>query len=130
MTGESGSVRLDLWLWAARFFKTRSLAAAAIDGGKVDLNDDGAKRSKAVRIGDRIDIRSGPYRYHLLVTGLSERRGPAAVARTLYEETPESKAARQETADRLRMQNPIFVEGAGRPTKKQRRAIDKWKGRS
>lgn len=124
-----GGVRLDLWLWAARFYKTRSLAAEAIDGGKVDLNDSAAKRSKLVRIGDRISLRNGPYRHELQVTGLAERRGSASIAATLYLETPESLAARQATADRLRLQNPIYYDGAGRPTKKQRRAIERWKGR-
>ncbi len=124
-----GGVRLDLWLWAARFYKTRSLAAEAIDGGKVDLNDAATKRSKLVRVGDRITIRNGPYRHELDVKGLAERRGPASVAVTLYTETPKSIAARQAIADRLRLQNPIFYDGAGRPTKKQRRAIERWKGR-
>ncbi len=123
------TVRLDLWLWAARFVKTRSLAAEAVDGGRVDVNGEGAKRSKPVRVGDRVAIRIGPYRHDLDVTGLAERRGSATVAATLYQERPESKAARQATADRLKLQNPIFFEGAGRPSKKQRRAIDKWKGR-
>jgi len=122
-------VRLDTWLWAARFFKTRSLAAEAIDGGRVDVNEASAKRSKAVRMGDRIALRIGPYHHHLTVTGLAERRGSATVAATLYQESVDSKAARQALAERLKMQNPIFYEGAGRPTKKQRRAIDRWKGR-
>ena len=124
-----GSVRLDIWLWAARFFKTRSLAADAVDGGRVDVNGERAKRSKPVKIGDRVGIRIGPYHHDLDVTGLAERRGPATVAATLYLERAESKAARQETAGRLKLQNPIFFEGAGRPSKKQRREIDKWKGR-
>lgn len=126
---EGDKVRLDSWLWAARFFKTRSLAADAVDGGRVEVNDESAKRSKAVRIGDRIALRMGPYHHHLEVTGLAERRGPASVAATLYRETPESIAARQAVSDRLRIQNPVFYDGAGRPTKKQRRAIDQWKGK-
>ncbi|MBM4188346.1 MAG: RNA-binding S4 domain-containing protein [Gemmatimonadetes bacterium] len=128
MTGE-GKVRLDSWLWAARFFKTRSLAAAAIDGGRVEVNGESAKRSKAIRIGDQVALRQGPYHHHLEVTGLAERRGPASVAATLYRETPESIAGRQAVAERLRVQNPVFYDGAGRPTKKQRRAIDRWKGK-
>jgi ribosome-associated heat shock protein Hsp15 len=123
-------VRLDIWLWAARFFKTRSLAAEAVDGGRVDVNGERAKRSKPVRVGDRVGIRLGPYHHDLTVTGTAERRGPATVAATLYQERPESKTARQATADRLKLQNPIFFEGEGRPTKKQRREIDKWKGRA
>jgi len=100
-----------------------------VDGGKVELNESPAKRSKLVRVGDRISLRNGPYRHDLEVKGLAERRGSASVAATLYLETPESLAARQTVADRLRLQNPIFYDGAGRPTKKQRRAIERWKGR-
>lgn len=126
---EPATVRLDVWLWAARFFKTRNLAAQAIDGGKIDVNGERPKRSKSVRTGDQVSIRLGPYHHHVAVTGVAERRGSATVAATLYQETVESKAARQQVADRLKLQNPIFFEGAGRPTKKQRRAIDKWRGR-
>lgn len=126
---ETSKVRLDSWLWAARFFKTRSLAAEAVDGGRVKVNDDAAKRSKAVRLGDRIGLRIGPYHHDLVVTGLAEKRGSASQAATLYLETAPSVAARQAVSDRLRIQNPVFYEGAGRPTKKQRRAIDEWKGK-
>ena len=125
---DQGRVRLDSWLWAARFFKTRSLAAEAIDGGRVDVNGDHAKRSKAVKIGDEIRIRIGPYHHHVVIQGLSDRRGPASEAALLYQETPESKAARQELTERLKVQAPIFYDG-GRPTKKQRREIDRFKGR-
>lgn len=124
------SVRLDSWLWAARFFKTRTLAAEAVDGGKVDVNGDRSKRSKPVKVGDEIALRQGPYHYRLHVTGLAERRGPASVAATLYREDPASQAARQTLAEKLKLQPPAFFEGAGRPTKKQRRDIDKWKGRA
>jgi len=126
---DADSVRLDSWLWAARFFKTRSLAAAAIDGGRVEINGEKSKRSKALRVGDTVQLRQGPYHFVLGVTGLAERRGTAAQATLLYRETDNSKAARQLVADRLRLQNPIFYQGAGRPTKQQRRAIDKWKGK-
>lgn len=124
------TVRLDSWLWAARFFKTRTLAAEAVDGGKVDVNGDRAKRSKAVKVGDAIGLRQGPYHYQLRVTGLADRRGPASVAATLYQEDATSLAARQALAAKLKLQAPIFFEGAGRPTKKQRREIDKWKGKA
>ncbi len=123
------SVRLDSWLWAARFYKTRTLAAEAVDGGKVDLNGDRPKRSKLVKVGDEIALRQGPYHYRVHVTGLAERRGSASVAATLYREDPASQAARQALADKLKLQPPTFFDGAGRPTKKQRRDIDKWKGR-
>ena len=86
-----GTVRLDKWLWAARFYKTRALAVEAIDGGKVDVNGQGAKRAKAVRVGDRIQFRQPPYAWDVAVKGLSERRGPASVAVTLYEETTDSR---------------------------------------
>jgi ribosome-associated heat shock protein Hsp15 len=123
------SVRLDLWLWAARFFKTRALAAEAIDGGKVDVNGDRAKRSKPVRPNDRVSVRIGPYRHDLVVTGLADRRGPATVAVTLYQETPESRVAREKIAANLRLEHPVSFDGAGKPSKKQRRAIDRWRGR-
>jgi ribosome-associated heat shock protein Hsp15 len=126
---ETGKARLDSWLWAARFFKTRTAAAEAVDGGRVDVNDESAKRSKLVKVGDRVSLRIGPYHYDLAVIGLAVRRGSASVAATLYRETPASIAARQAVSDRLRIQNPVFYDGAGRPTKKQRRAIDQWKGK-
>jgi ribosome-associated heat shock protein Hsp15 len=125
----AGTVRLDSWLWAARFFKTRTLAAQAIDGGRVDVNGESAKRSKPVRVGDRVTFRIGPFHYDVQIRGLAERRGSAAVAATLYLETPESKAARAAHAERLRTGAPVFFDNAGRPTKKQRREIDRWKGR-
>lgn len=124
------SVRLDSWLWAARFYKTRTLAAEAVDGGKVDLNGDRPKRSRSVKVGDEISLRQGPFHYRLHVTGLADRRGPASVAATLYREDPASLAARQALSEKLKLQAPIFFEGAGRPTKKQRREIDKWKGKA
>jgi ribosome-associated heat shock protein Hsp15 len=124
-----GTVRLDKWLWAARFYKTRALAAEAIDGGKVDVNGDRAKRAKAVRAGDHIHLRLPPYAWHVVVLGLSERRGPASVAVTLYEETRESREARELLALRLKsMPPPLFTE-KGKPSKKQRREINELKGR-
>jgi ribosome-associated heat shock protein Hsp15 len=126
----SDAVRLDKWLWAARFYKTRALAAEAIDGGKVDVNGDRAKRAKAVRAGDQIQLRQPPYAWHLVVRGLSERRGPASVAVTLYEETRESREARELLALRMKsMPPPLFTE-KGKPSKKQRREIDRIKGRN
>ena len=98
MTEIPTKVRLDKWLWAARFYKTRSLAAEAIDGGKVQVNGDRAKRSKMVEIGDQIRVRNGPYEYQIHVRELSERRGSASIAATLYEETEASKKAREVTA--------------------------------
>jgi ribosome-associated heat shock protein Hsp15 len=124
-----GTVRLDKWLWAARFYKTRALAVEAIDGGKVDVNGNGAKRSKAVRVGDRIQFRQPPYEWDVEVRGLSDRRGPASIAVTLYEETGESRSARELMALRMKsLPPPLFLE-KGKPDKKQRREIDRYKGR-
>ena|SRR2546425_2069254 len=119
-----GSVRLDTWLWAARFFRTRALASAAVDGGKVAVNGARAKRAKAIRIGDRLRLRKGPFEYHLTVQGLAERRGPPAVGAALYEEDPATKVLRERLAEQLRIAPSIRYEGKGRPTKKQRRKID------
>ena len=124
---DATSVRLDSWLWAARFYKTRTLAAEAVDGGKVDLNGDRPKRSRAMKVGDEIALRQGPYHHRLTVTGLADRRGPASVAAALYQEDATSLTARQALAEKLKLQTPNFFGGTGRPTKKQRRDIDKWK---
>ena len=120
--------RLDKWLWAARFFKTRALAADAIESGKIEVNDDRPKRGRAVHVGDRLSIRLGPYQHRLVVRALSGRRGPATAARELYEETAESIAGRERTAERLRSAPPpVFYEG-GRPTKKNRRDFERLRG--
>jgi ribosome-associated heat shock protein Hsp15 len=119
-------VRADKWLWAARFFKTRSLAAEAIGGGKILVNGDRVKPAKLLQLGDEVRIRLGPYEHVVHVRGISERRGPATVAATLYEETPESVAARAKLAEQLRMAPAAFVyEEKGRPTKRDRREIDR-----
>ena len=120
-------VRLDTWLWAARFFKTRALAAQAVDGGKVELNGARAKRAKPVQPGDRLRVRRGPFEYHVTVRGLSARRGSAAVAAALYEEDAERKQARQRLADQLRIAPSLRYEGKGRPTKRERRDIERLK---
>jgi len=127
---DDGRVRLDKWLWAARFFKTRSLAADAITGGKVTMRGDRVKPARPVQIGDEIAIRLGPYEHVVRLKALSERRGPATVAATLYEETSESLAARQKLAEQLRLAPaPLVYEEKGRPTKRDRREIDKWRDR-
>jgi len=118
------SVRLDKWLWAARFFKTRSLATEAVAGGKVEVNGDRAKPAKAVKPGDEIRLRLGPYEHILMVRELGERRGSATVAATLYEETAASRAERERLAAQLKMAPAAFVyEEGGRPTKKDRRDL-------
>jgi ribosome-associated heat shock protein Hsp15 len=129
MTENDDRVRLDKWLWAARFYKTRSLAAEAVAGGKVQVNGERVKRARPVQIGDEVRIRQGPYEHLILVRGVSERRGPAAVAAELYAEKPESVAAREAMAIQLKSLHAAFVPERGRPTKKDRREIEKLKGR-
>lgn len=122
-------VRLDRWLWAARFYKTRSLAAAAIAGGKVHLSGQRVKRSKMVQVGDALRIRKGIYEYAVIVQGLAERRGRPAEAADLYAETPESLAARERVSAELQARRTFEFKGKGRPTKKERRLLDRWKRR-
>jgi ribosome-associated heat shock protein Hsp15 len=129
MTETDDRVRIDKWLWAARFYKTRSLAAEALAGGKVQVNGDRVKRAKPMQIGDEVRIRQGPYEHQIIVRELSERRGPAAVAARMYEEKPESRAAREVLALQLKNLHSAFVPERGRPTKKDRREINKLKGR-
>lgn len=122
------TARLDRWLWAARFFKTRSLATAAVAGGKVQVNGERAKPAKGVRVGDHLRIRIGPYEHQGVVRGLSERRGPARVAADLWDETAESRTARQRLAEQHRIAPTTHYEGKGRPTKRDRRRIDRALG--
>jgi ribosome-associated heat shock protein Hsp15 len=129
MTDEREGVRIDKWLWAARFFKTRSLASEAAAGGKVEVNGERAKPAKTVRTGDEVRVRLGVFEHVLVVRGLSERRGPASVAQTLYEETPDSAAARASMAERMRYEAVALVADAGRPSKKDRRDIRRARGR-
>ncbi|HEY8258351.1 MAG TPA: S4 domain-containing protein [Gemmatimonadales bacterium] len=121
--------RLDKWLWAARFYKTRSLASEAIEGGKVEVNGDRAKRARAVHPGDEIRVKQPPYEFHIVVRELSDRRGPAVEAAKLYEERPESRSAREAMALQLKTLHAAFVPDKGRPTKRDRREIDRLKGR-
>ena len=123
-----GRVRIDKWLWAARFFKTRSLAAEAVTAGKVEVNAERVKPAKLVQVGDSVSVRLGPYLHLVHVRAVSERRGPATVAATLYEETAESSAARAKLAEQLRMAPAAFVyEEKGRPTKRDRSEIDRFR---
>jgi ribosome-associated heat shock protein Hsp15 len=121
-------VRLDKWLWAARFYKTRALAAEAIDGGKVDVNGARAKRAKMVQAGDEVCIRQTPFEHVVAVRGISERRGPASVAATLYQETAESKARRDALVTQIRSM-PADDWDTGRPTKRDRREIERFRRR-
>ena len=118
-------VRLDKWLWAARFYKTRSLAAEAIVSGKVQLNAERVKRAKTVQIGDEVRIRNGAFEQVIHVRALSGRRGGAPEAAKLYSETPESRAAREALA--LQMRSIPGAHDAGRPSKRDRRIISKFR---
>lgn len=124
---DSDKLRLDKWLWAARFYKTRALAAEAIGKGRVSVNGQPAKASREVRLNDRIELCQGPLQRTVVVHGLSALRGPAPVAQTLYEETPDSIAARLKLAE-LRRQGvePAQAIDQGRPTKRDRRQLADW----
>jgi ribosome-associated heat shock protein Hsp15 len=124
-----GKIRVDKWLWAARFYKTRALSAEAIDAGKIELNGERAKRSKLVSAGDTMRIRIGPYEHVIEVTGVSSTRGSATIAATLYNETDESKKAREAMAAHVRAMNSNNGYESGRPTKKDRRDIEKVRRR-
>jgi len=117
-------MRLDKWLWVARFFKTRRLAVEAIEGGRISVNDERAKPAKELRVGDAVAIRRPPFEHRVVVKGLSVQRGSATAAATLYEETEESRARRATLAAEMKsLPQPRFP---GRPTKKSRREYEKW----
>jgi ribosome-associated heat shock protein Hsp15 len=125
--GGQGNVRVDKWLWAARFFKTRGLARAAVETGKVKLHGERVKPSKTLRMGDALAIRIGEYEWSVIVMGLSDQRGPAATAQLLYEESAESRARRvAKIADR-KAQGVVWGERKGRPTKRERRQIIRFR---
>lgn len=128
-TGITG-MRIDRWLWIARLYKTRTQAGEAVDGGKVQLNGQRVKPARTVRVGDRVRVRKGPYEYQLEVLALSERRGPAAEAARLYRESEESRSAREELTLRLKNDPWARVTTTGRPTKKERRDLEKFRGRT
>ena len=117
-------VRLDRWLWAARFFKTRALAAAAVAGGKVQVNGSRAKPAKPVQAGDNLRVRLGPYDWIITVTAVTERRGSARDAQLLYDESPEGRAARERLAEAHKIAPTPTYQGKGRPTKKDRRKLE------
>ena len=126
--GPAGKVRLDKWLWAARFFKTRALAAEAIDGGKVEVNGDRAKRAKLVQAGDAIRLRQGPVEWQLRVTDVAERRGSAEIAQRLYEETADGLRKRLAAQQQLRDMPTAFAFGDSKPGKRDRRELRRLKG--
>jgi ribosome-associated heat shock protein Hsp15 len=120
------SLRIDKWLWAARFFKSRSLATAAIHAGHVRINGQTPKPAQAVHAGDTLDIALGPMKWTIVVRALSERRGPAAEAQELYEETAGSRARRETLKENLRLAPAPGSGIKGRPTKKARRLIHRF----
>jgi ribosome-associated heat shock protein Hsp15 len=117
-------VRVDRWLWAARFFKTRSAATDAVVGGRVHVNGARVKAAKALSIGDVVELTLRTHKRTVRVTALSDRRGPAAVAATLYEETPESIRAREQAALERRLARPLGADLGERPTKRDRRRLE------
>ena len=125
-------VRIDRWLWAARFYKTRSQAATAIDSGKVQVNGSRVKRSKLITAGDTVRVSKGELEFELQVLGLSERRGPAPEAQALYQESEASQEARRQIAEQRALERetalaPVPKPVKGRPTKKDRRELAKFK---
>jgi ribosome-associated heat shock protein Hsp15 len=117
-------VRIDKWLWAARFFKARSTATAAAAGGRVRVNGERAKPSKPVRAGDTVEVTIGTVRRTVNVLEVAERRGSASVAATLYAETPESRSAREQQAAERRLDRPLGADLGARPTKQARRRLE------
>ncbi len=127
MNDDSGKMRIDKWLWAARFFKTRSLAADAVEAGRVTIDEARVKPAKAIGPGDRLNIRLGQYHFKVEVLALSNRRGPAPEAQKLYRESDESRAKRAEIAAQLKaLPQPTFK---GRPTKRDRRDIERFEAK-
>lgn len=120
-------IRADVWLWAARFFKTRSLAKQAIEGGKIDVNEAGCKPATPVRVGDTLKIRRGDERLVCTVAALSDKRGPAPEARKLYTETDESIAERERQREDRRMTGGALLRPDARPDKRDRRLIQDLK---
>ena len=124
-SGAAG-MRLDKWLWAARFYKTRSLATDEIGKGRVSVNGQAAKASRELRLGDTVLVRQGPVQRTVVVKGLSQIRGPAPVAQAMFEETPDSLTARTQAAESRRLAaEPALSIEQGRPTKRDRREIER-----
>ncbi|HUK98268.1 MAG TPA: RNA-binding S4 domain-containing protein [Gaiellaceae bacterium] len=117
-------VRIDKWLWAARFFKTRSAATDAVLGGRVHVNGSRVKPSKEIRAADVVDVQVGTVRFTVVVAGVAEKRGPASVAATLYDETDESRALREQRALERRLSVPLGADLGERPTKRDRRRLE------
>ena len=124
---DDDKMRIDKWLWAARFFKTRALAITAIESGKVLVNEARVKPSRGLTPGNLVSVRLGPYTFVVEVLGLSGKRGPAPEAQQLYRETEESIKVREALAFERKAQAQVVTHGEGRPTKKDRREIDRFK---
>ena len=120
--------RIDKWLWCARFFKTRSLAAEAVERGRVEVNGQLVKNSREVKPGDKVTLEAHQQRWEFEVKGIAAARGPAPVAQSLYAETPDSRSRRQAESERRRYQHEPAAQMHGRPTKRDRRRIDDLKG--
>ena len=120
-------MRIDKWLWAARFYRTRSLAADAIDAGHVDLNGNRAKPAREVAVGDTVELAIGAHRWQVTVLGLTLQRGAAPVAQALYAESPESRAAREQAIASRKAMGADPAAHQGRPTKRERRQLDRWR---
>ena len=129
-TMDTSPVRIDKWMWAARLVKTRSLAVDAIRGGRVKVNGAPAKPSKDVKPGDELEFTQGAIRMTVTLRGTAERRLPAAGAQQLYDETEDSREQREQRLAEMRMTRPQGVDRNARPTKKERRDLDRVKGRS
>ena len=119
--------RIDKWLWAARFFKTRSLAAEAVSGGKVHLNGERVKPSRNVKVGDQLKITRGQYEYVISVDGLNQQRRPASEAQGLYTESQQSQEKRAALSEAVKISNASMPFSDGRPSKKQRRQLVRLK---
>lgn len=124
-TTTNEAVRIDKWLWAARFFKTRSLATDAVDGGKVRLNGERVKPARSVKVGDRLEIDNGSTEWEVVVRDLADVRGSATIAQTLYTETEESLLKKQNDAEQRKFFREPGASIRGRPTKRDRRKLDK-----
>jgi len=124
------AVRIDRWLWAARFFKTRTLAAKACELGRISFNGQPAKPAREVRIGDLLRVKNDSGEYQVEVVKLGETRGPAAVAQTLYRETDASRELRQKLAEERKAMPHFEAAREGKPSKRDRRELDRVRGRS
>ena len=129
LTGDSARIRIDKWLWAARFFKTRSLASKACELGRITANGQPAKASREIQAGDMLTVKNDGGDFHIEVMALSEMRGPAAVAQTLYRETEASRESRLKLAEERKAMPHFEALREGKPSKRDRRIIDRLRGR-